>query len=121
MSTLAPPPDPLDYRLRRPPRSFGQVSLYTAVMNACYTVGDMDAILSLGDQLREQRLTPDHTAYHLMVTSHISKLVSVETHISRERVGCAGPFVFIEPPMSREQYERLRDGAHPSLIRCRTA
>lgn len=52
-----------------------QSSLYTAVMNACYTVGDMDSILALGEQLRAQRLTPDPAAYHLMVTSYISKLV----------------------------------------------
>lgn len=51
-------------------------------MNACYTVGDMDAILALGEQLRAQRLTPDPAAYHLMVTSYISKLVrTVETYV----------------------------------------
>lgn len=74
-------------------RSFvRQVSLYAAVMNACYTVGDMDAILSLGDQLRAQTLTPDHTAYHLMVTSHISKLVSTGSHACREPVNLCRPF-----------------------------
>lgn len=57
------------------PVSRDKVSLFTAVMNACYTVGDMDAILSLGEQLRARSLTPDHAGYHLMVTSHISKLV----------------------------------------------
>ena len=53
-----------------------QASLFTAVMNACYTVGDMDSILCLGDQLRAQNLTPDDAAYHLMVTSHICNSVS---------------------------------------------
>lgn len=59
------------------PFSRGKVSLFTAVMNACYTVGDMDAILSLGEQLRAQSLTPDPAGYHLMVTSHIGKLVRI--------------------------------------------
>lgn len=58
---------------------FGQVSLFSAVMNACYTVGDIDSILSLGKQMRAQRLTPDDTAFHLIVTSHICKSVSAVT------------------------------------------
>ncbi|CAM9403008.1 unnamed protein product [Discosporangium mesarthrocarpum] len=51
-----------------------KVSLYTAVMNACYTVGDLDGILAVADRLRDQRLKPDHSTYHLMVTSHIGRL-----------------------------------------------
>lgn len=65
-------------------------------MNACYTVGDMDAILSLGDRLREERLTPDHSAYHLIVTSHISKLVSCgdgQSKVVRRGVACSATSV----------------------------
>ncbi|CAM9457142.1 unnamed protein product, partial [Laminaria digitata] len=67
-----------------------EVSLFTAVMNACYTVGDMDAILSLGEQLRAQSLTPDHAGYHLMVTSHISKLDWVRATEALVEMGKAG-------------------------------
>lgn len=56
-----------------------QVSLFSAVMNACYTVGDIDSILSLGKQLRAQSLTPDDTAFHLIVTCHICKSVRAVT------------------------------------------
>ncbi|CAN0131462.1 unnamed protein product, partial [Hapterophycus canaliculatus] len=67
-----------------------EVSLFTAVMNACYTVGDMDAILSIGEQLRAQSLTPDHAAYHLIVTSHISKLDWVRATEALVEMGEAG-------------------------------
>ncbi|CAN0510177.1 unnamed protein product [Ectocarpus sp. 12 AP-2014] len=59
-------------------------------MNACYTVGDMDAILAIGDQLRAQSLTPDHAGYHLIVTSHISKLDWVSATEALVEMGEAG-------------------------------
>lgn len=72
--------------------AFRQVSLFTVVMNACYTVGDMDAIISLGGQMRAQNITLDPGAYHLMITSHISKLVSRSIILGRS--SCARRFMF---------------------------
>lgn len=92
-------------------------------MNACYTVGDMDAILSLGEQLRAQNLTPDHVGYHLIVTSHISKLVRREGECVRDRLGEKGTspverFVFLVTAMGMSPLLRPPQVCRPKPARC---